>query len=191
MERNDPGTLVGIGRLDKWRPADLEAKTRRERELIREGLSPVDAALQALLQAHGQGRGPLETIYSRNALVNTGLTDYNNGITTAGLATPYSTANAHIGVGDNNPAVAFAVTQTDLQGTNKYRQGMDATYPSVSNGVVTFRATYGTAVANFAWAEWGVFNASASGRMLNRAIASLGTKPNTQSWQLTVTITLS
>jgi hypothetical protein len=68
---------------------------------------------------------------------------------------------------------------------------MDATYPTVANGVYTFRSTFATTDANFAWQEWAVFNASSTGRMLNRAVSSLGTKTSAQSWQLTVTITIS
>ena len=62
---------------------------------------------------------------------------------------------------------------------------------NVANGVYTFRSTFATTDANFAWAEWAVFNAAAAGRMLNRAVSALGTKTSAQSWQLTVTITIA
>jgi hypothetical protein len=67
---------------------------------------------------------------------------------------------------------------------------MDATYPQVSTNVITFRSTFATGDANFAWQEWGVFNASSAGTMLNRKVESLGTKTSAQTWQFTVTITL-
>ena len=104
--------------------------------------------------------------------------------------TEFDNANAHIGVGDS--ATAFAAAQTDLQaGVNKFRQAMDATYPQRAGNVLTFRSTFGTGDANFAWEEWAVFNAAAAGTMLNRKVEALGTKANTQSWQFTVTLTVT
>lgn len=104
--------------------------------------------------------------------------------------TAFNNANSYIGVGDSTTAHAFA--QTDLQAaTNKLRKAMDATYPQVAANVLTFRSTFGTGDANFAWQEWGVFNAAAAGTMMNRKVESLGTKTSSQSWQLTVTVTLA
>lgn len=106
------------------------------------------------------------------------------------VTTDFNNANAHIGVGDST--TAFVVAQTDLQAaTNKLRKAMDATYPTRAVNVLTFRSTFGTTEANFAWAEWGVFNAASAGAMLNRKVESLGTKASTQSWQLTVTNTVT
>jgi hypothetical protein len=103
--------------------------------------------------------------------------------------TPYNNANAYIGVGDSS--TAFAASQTDLQASsNKLRKAMDTTYPTLAANVLTFRSTFGTAEANFAWNEWGVFNGSSGGTMLNRKVESLGTKTSAQSWQITATITL-
>lgn len=104
--------------------------------------------------------------------------------------TEFSNANAHIGVGDS--ATAFAATQTDLQAaSNKLRKAMEATYPQRSTNVLTFRSLFATGDANFAWAEWGVFNAAAAGTMFNRKVEALGTKTSAQSWQITVTLTVT
>lgn len=104
--------------------------------------------------------------------------------------TAFNNANAYIGVGDST--TAFAVGQTDLSAaTNKLRKAMDATYPSGATNVITFRSTFGTSDANYAWQEWGVFNASSAGTMLNRKVESLGTKTNTQTWQFTVVLTFT
>lgn len=106
--------------------------------------------------------------------------------------TPFNNANAYIGVGDSN--TAHAVGQTDLQAsTNKMRKGMDATYPTGSTNVITFRSTFGTSEANWAWNEWGIFNSQSngSGTMLNRKVESLGTKSSTQTWQFTTTLTFT
>ena len=108
-----------------------------------------------------------------------------------GTYTPLNTANAALGVGDST--AAFAASQTDLQATNnKFRQAVDAGFPTIAGSVITFQATVAAASANFNWQEIGVFNSVAlgSGTMFNRFLSAIGTKPNTQTWQLTVTITV-
>lgn len=181
---------IGIGVVEKWDPRHLAQKRELEIDLVGYGRTPTEAAAEALERLAKLGIAPTEIRVSRNLLVNTGLTDIGNGLTTAGLATPYTNANANIGVGDSSTAAA--VGQTDLQAaSNKLRKPMDATFPTVANGVYTFRSTFATTDANFVWAEWATFNASSTGRMLNRAVAALGTKTSAQSWQLTVTITIS
>lgn len=102
----------------------------------------------------------------------------------------FNNANAYIGVGDST--TTFSAAHTDLQAaTNKLRKAMDATYPSGGSNVITFRSTFATTDANFAWQEWGVFNASSAGTMLNRKVESLGTKTSTQTWQFTVVLTFT
>lgn len=122
-----------------------------------------------------------------------------NGTATAGQSLTYfSNANAAIGVGDSTTAAV--ATQTDLQATtNKLRKAMDATFPSHTDGTasgnasITFRSTFATTDANFVWQEWGMFNSptAATGRMLNRAVTSLGTKTSASAWQFTVTLSLA
>jgi hypothetical protein len=103
--------------------------------------------------------------------------------------TLFNNANAHLGVGDSN--TAFAAAQTDLQAAvNKSRKPMESGYPQRSGLVLTFRSVWGTADGNYAWAEWGVFNAAAAADMLSRKVDALGTKQNTESRQLTVDVTL-
>ena len=104
--------------------------------------------------------------------------------------TDFTNADTHIGVGDST--TAFAAAQTDLQAaTNKFRQGMVATNPSRVDNVITLNALFATGDANFAWEEWGIFNAAAAGTMLQRKVEALGTKTSAQSWALTLTITVT
>lgn len=111
--------------------------------------------------------------------------------------TAFDNTNAHLGVGDSSTAAA--ATQTDLQAaSNKLRKAMDTSYPThtdgtaaSSNAEITFRSTFGSSDANFAWNEWGIFNASTSGRMLNRKVTSLGTKAAGSTWQLSTAISLA
>lgn len=114
----------------------------------------------------------------------------------AGNVSAFSNANAYLGVGDSSTAAA--ATQTDLQAaTNKVRVAMEASYPSHTDGTtdgsqsVSFRASFDGSTGNFAWAEWAIFNASTSGRMLNRKVESLGTKASPAVWVLTVTLSLA
>lgn len=117
-------------------------------------------------------------------LIGTGVTAFDN-------------SNAYLGVGDSNTAAS--ATQTDLQASsNKLRKAMDATYPqhtdgtgSTTNATITFRSTFASGDANFAWEEWALFNASSSGRMLNRKAVSMGTKTSAQTWTLTVTLVVA
>lgn len=104
-------------------------------------------------------------------------------------ATPFSNANSAIAIGTST--AVFAATQTTLT-TESARVACDATYPQVTNNVITARSTFGTGVANVAWEEWGIFNNQTSGgTMLNRKVESLGTKTSAQTWQFTVTLTLT
>lgn len=126
-----------------------------------------------------------------------------NGVATAGQTlTFFNNANAAIGVGDsttNTTPAAYTNLQGAVNNTDRVRVGMDATYPLHTPGTtigaqtITFRSTFGTSVANFAWNEWGVFNSvtDGTGSMLNRKVESLGTKTNAATWVLTVTLTLS
>ncbi|MDE2100094.1 MAG: hypothetical protein KGL39_22760 [Patescibacteria group bacterium] len=136
------------------------------------------------------GAKPLDVVeVEGNLLVTNGATLLWNALIGTAI-TVFSNANAVIGVGDGTTAAAAG--DTDLSGTNKLRKAMDATYPSISTNTVTFHSTFATTDANFAWNEWGVFNAaSGATSMLNHKVTSLGTKPNTQSWVMTVTLSLS
>lgn len=106
-----------------------------------------------------------------------------------GQGTPFNSANARIGVGNGN--TAFSASQTDLVGTSKVRKAMDANYPIITPPVVTFKSTFQPSEANFAWHEWGIFNAATGGVMLNRVVESNGTKQSNQTWVLEVAITFS
>lgn len=116
--------------------------------------------------------------------------NYIASATVGNAVTAFNNANSYLGVGDS--VTAFAATQTDLQAaTNKLRKAMEATYPTLSTNVLTFRSLFATTEANFAWAEWGVFNAATAGTMMSRKVEALGTKTSAQSWQLTATITIN
>ena len=131
------------------------------------------------------GLDPVEVIVEEGNLLTTAGATALLTLLIGGGGSAFKNANSYLGVGDSTTAAA--VGQTDLQAaTNKLRKAMDSGYPQVSAATVTWRATFGTSDANWAWQEWGVFNAAAAGTMLNRKVTSLGTKTSAATWQLTV-----
>ena len=146
------------------------------------------------------GIAPKEVIEGGPNLITTnGLNRVMNLLIGSGQAA--TNTATRIGVG--NSTTAASAGQTDLQASsgssNRYFMTMDATYPSVSGAVATFKATFGTADANFAWEEWCVdigtptvsAGTTVNALMLNRKVQSFGTKTSSASWVLTVTATLS
>lgn len=135
-----------------------------------------------------------------NELTTAGLTRITSLINGAGGQALTNTAT-RIGTGNSN--TAFAAGQTDLQASagasNRFFMTMDATYPSTSAGVITARATFGTGDGNYAWQEWCLdigtptvsSGTTVNATMLNRRVASMGTKASGASWVFTVTVTLS
>lgn len=147
--------------------------------------------------ARGEAPAPYEVLEGEgNLLMTAGALQLWKALRGDGSLTAFSSANAHLGVGDSSTAASAA--QTDLQAaTNKLRKAMDSGWPDVgtADGLATdnlmqFKATFGDSEANFAWAEWAVFNASSAGLMLNRKVSALGTKAS-GSWTLTVTLSLA
>lgn len=135
-----------------------------------------------------------------NLLTTAGLTRITSLITGGGGQAVTNTS-ARLGVG--NSTTAAAIGDTDLAAssgsTNRQFYVMDATYPTTSAGVITFRSTFASADANFVWNEWGVDvgtptvanGTTVAALLLNRKVASMGTKASGASWTLTATITLS
>lgn len=177
--------------VEKFSPdqvADLVARIGKKRrpqraDFARFGITPDDTAEAA-----------------NNLITTAGLTRITSLIIAGGGQAATNTA-ARIGAG--NGSTAAAVGDTDLSAAagsaNRWFQIMDATYPQVAAGAITFRSTWASADGNFQWNEWGVdigtptvtsSNAVAA-TLLNRKVASLGTKVSGAAWTLTATLTLS
>lgn len=120
------------------------------------------------------------------ALTNAGRDEIADLI--VGDGTPFDASNAYIGVGDDN--TAFNASQTDLVGSNKHRELVDGA-PTVTNNEIAFVATFDAGDANFAWAEFGIFNHASAGVMLCRKVADHGTKASGDVWEFTVTVTVA
>jgi len=77
---------------------------------------------------------------------------------------------------------------TALAGGSTETNGMEASYPQVSNQTATFRAQFGASEANFAWSEIGVDNGTT---LINRLVQTMGTKASPAVWTVDLEITLS
>lgn len=133
-----------------------------------------------------------------NLLVNAGINRLGS-LLIAGGGQGYDASHCALGVGDTSTAAA--ATDTDLNATvnaaNRYFQVADSTYPTFASQVLTVKATFATANANFNWREWGIAGNTASGAnaatapLLNHKVVDLGTKTSNASWAFTVTVTIS
>ena len=129
-----------------------------------------------------------------NCLLNTGIDkmwDLVTGVVSGAdhiYDGPAGNDKAQIGVGDS--ATAADPTQTDLlAATNKTYKTMESGFPTSTTQKATFKSSFGSADANYAWNEW-VVKQVTSAVCLNRKVESLGTK-STGTWTLEVDITLS
>lgn len=140
-----------------------------------------------------------------NMIVQQGWVWLLGGVAGTTMSTKFSATNGRIGVGTS--ATAAAYTQTYLQGdtgsssTTSYYQlvsGAPVITTSSTPPTLVFSASFGTGVANFAWAEFGTDNGTTSGVYLNglaggfllfnRGVSNQGTKASGQTWTATQTI---
>lgn len=166
--------------LDKW---EFDAAIREQAEAdLKNGMSLDQAVLK-----YGDFYKEHKEV-GENVLLNEGINELWQLVAGAG-GTAYNNANARLGVGESTTAAA--ATQTALQGATLTFKAMDATYPTISAQTITFRATFASGDANIAWNEFTVDNGNTANKNLNRLVSAQGTKATGQTWQLTLTITLS
>lgn len=175
----------------RWRPASLVQKFDRDQVAwVRGKTGLLEPDCDTLLRYVK----PYEELYNEGNLLTTAGLDRITKRITGVTATALDATNSRLGVGDSSTAAA--VGDTSLTGTtNSYFRLPDATYPTQSNGVLTWKASFADTEANFAWNCWGVDGGIANGQaatapLVNRKVQSMGTK-SSGTWALTVTITLS
>lgn len=184
----------------QWRTTTLCEKFSADQVLYASTMLhrvPTGDELRALC---GEPEDGVHEDLTSNLLTTAGLNRMTSLIIGAGGQAATATAT-RIGVG--NSSSAAAVGQTDLQAAsgsgNRQFKVMDSTYPQQSNGVITCKSTFASGEANFAWEEWCIDigtptvsdGTTVAALMLNRKVASNGTKASGASWAFTVTITLS
>lgn len=127
---------------------------------------------------------------------------------TSGTFDPLTQARAFVGVGTDSGTAALA-SQTALVGASQYYNTLDSNPTRVTttttNDAIQGVSTFGSAVANFAWNEWGWFTtttgtitpgsavnvSSGTETMWNRRVTSMGTKASGASWVFTTKVTFS
>ncbi len=179
----DGGKAVG-----KWTVEKYLVQVRRD----------IAGELQEFWNEIRQGRlRPFEILEAANLLLNSGLQELHD-ILKGTSALHFNATDTKIGIGDS--ATAPVATQTDLQAaTNKTYIAMDSGWPktktddaSLGAGVFQTKSTFGTADANYAWAEAVVKNTNAgSNKCLCRSNTGWGTKTSAATWVATHSLTLS
>lgn len=165
MAEHDTAKWLPVATLQKWHSdEDREA-----------GLEPYDT-----LTVEG------------NVLSNAGITLILQRLINTGTA--FSASVGRIGVGDSSTAAV--ASQTDLQAATNKQWVLVDSIPSVSSQTITFVSTFTSALANFVWNEWAIDQGTSNGTtvtatMLDRKVASMGTKASGASWVLTVQITIA
>jgi hypothetical protein len=188
----ESGAHSTLFRVEKWDDGQI-AFARRKLDL---GGEP---AAEHFARARVR---PFETFEAENCnlILNAGWQMLMNGV--AGSAvTKFGTAGPVGRIGGGVSSTAALATQTDLvAGTgaaNRQWELLSANPTVGATGAagLIFAATFPTTDGNFAWAEFGVDSGTAAGTaastavMLNRGVASPGTKTISQTWNVTVTIT--
>jgi hypothetical protein len=156
--------------------------------------------------SRGERKAPLQVFeWDHNMLVRGGASlmwEYAIGLgsTAAANAKKYVNATAALGVG--NSTVAATNIQLALQAASSRQlvKALTGGFPTHTTGStaatvadVVFKSTFGVTEANFAWAEFGLFNkaTTTARRMLTRKVQALLTKTSAASATLTLTITLA
>lgn len=176
--------------IQKW---DEEAVTWLTNRL---GRDPQAADFEAARVASYE-----DAVIHGNLLTTVGLTRITSLITNTGGTIALTNTTGRIGVG--NSSTAATVADTDLNAaagtTNRFFNILDATFPTISAGVITAKATFASGNGNFAWNEFGIDIGTAtvtSGStvnppLINHAVISQGTKISGQAWTASATITLA
>lgn len=177
--------------VERW-DADATRWARRRLDLARPGAADM-AAL---------GLAPYEISEVVGNLVTTAGWTRLCSLMIAGGGQAATNTSARLGAG--NGAGTAAAGDTDLSASagsaNRWFQVMDATFPSQSSNVLTFKATFGTADGNFAWNEFGIDIGTptvTSGNTVNATLLNhktsiaQGTKASGQTWAATATLTFT
>jgi hypothetical protein len=197
----DAGAVRTDFRVDRW---DAEQTEYVRRMLHAEDwLSPNCDLTPRIFDRFGVKPYSTTVDENCNLIVQNGWVALLGGVAGTTMSPKFGAANARIGVGTSSTAAAYA--QTTLQGdtgaasTTSYFK-LCSGAPTIATGsspaTLTFTAVFGTAVANFAWNEFGsdagtadsVSNATTGGTFFNRGVSAQGTKASGQTWTATETI---
>ena len=143
--------------------------------------------------------------YDCNMIVQAGWVNLFGGIAGTTITNKFSSSFGRIGVGTSVTAAAYADTKlggdTGSASTTSYYMTCGAA-PTIATSSsppsLTWTATFGTGVANFAWNEFGTDNYNTAGVttqslanvvFINHGISPQGTKSSGQIWTATEVLT--
>ena len=187
--------------VERW-DAEQTRWVRRKVLDLRE-FRPDTELIPAIFRRYGVDPYSVTIDHDCNMIVQNGWIALLGGVAGTTMSPKFSATNARIGVGTSVTAAAY--TQTTLVGdtgaasTTSYFK-LCSGAPVIATGAtpptLTFSSVFGTAVANFAWQEFGsdagtadsVSNATTGGTFFNRGVSAQGTKASGQTWTATETI---
>lgn len=126
---------------------------------------------------------------------NLGIQIMEQLLTGTATPVPYDNGHARIAIGDGNGSVPTVhATDTALVATtNIVYLPMNAGFPNPpTGGVMTWQATAGPTIGNFAWREWGIDNGGSGNTpvvLFNHVGVNLGTKTAGTTWTFQASIT--
>jgi hypothetical protein len=190
-----------LATIEKFDASDIEAYARQGRfETVDRSDGGLYVPRHEIVAA---GIQPYEVVTSTgNLLTTAGVTRIWNLVTNQGATQAFDSTHTRVGVGNTgNAAGSEAAGDTDLAAsagsTNRQFKTVGGA-GTVSTNTLSFTATFGTSLANFAWNEWGIDQGTADATtvtapLLNHKIVSggLGTKTSSASWAFTVTVSLT
>jgi hypothetical protein len=111
-------------------------------------------------------------------------------VTSVETNTSLTLKNLYNDTGGGGASSLISPTETDLAGGSKTYKDMEATFPTSTAQKATFKSSFGSGDANYAWHEW-VVKHSTSTKCLDRKVSAMGTKASGSTWTMQVAITLS
>ena len=129
------------------------------------------------------------SIIDGNLLLNEGIGEMWDLMCGLGTPTAFDNTNSRIGVGDS--ATAESAGQVGLLGTSKSYQAMEVGFPQRLNQTVSFKSIFGPSEGNHDWEEFSIDNGASADKNINRKVISKGTKTDTDTWTITLEITLA
>lgn len=205
----------GLWRIDRWN-APIEHYIAQLMDIKEEDVpsvvvpADIHASALALLKRRNkvessQFEEVFENLFTTNGVnflwtvAVSGLGAANTGSSAAAATAAFNATQARIGVADGTSSVAASDTDIQSTGSNKTWQVVSGA-PTVSTNQIQFAATFGTSAANYSWQNFAADNCGGSnatsstrsgGTMLDHVLSNQGTKASGQTWQPTLTLSVS
>lgn len=210
------GRVHGIWRIDRWN-APIEHYIAKLMGIAEEDVPntvvPASIHAQALdalkrdnkVDSSQFEEDSFENLFTTNGVnflftvAVSGLGAANSAGSAAAATAAFNSTQARVGVADGTTAAAAGDSDIQSTGSNKTWKVVSGA-PTVSTNQIQFAATFGTADANYAWNNFAADNCGGSnatgstrsgGTMLDHVVSSQGTKASGQTWQPTLTLSIS